>query len=216
MWLIDFGGGIAFAKTPKSFYYQTYTQAFFLRGELYYHLLYDIKRLSSSFCSFKLGGAVVYSSSVRFNQSIGNNGIGVDNLVNLMVAVKLDRDISRKSQKAIDFLLFTKVMNPKKRDLSFQLNTGILNLNYRPGYTYSYSGEINGVETNPINWFFQNYRWSVNGWRLSSKFNYTLYLPNGNARQFSYVWDAISAPGRHSGFEMATHRLQITFLFNTK
>ena len=216
MWLIDLGGGIAFAQAPKSTYYQTYTSALFLKGELYYHLLYKVEKLSNSFCNVKLGGAGVYSTSVRYNQSLGNNGIGVDNLFNVMFAMKASKDISRKTAKAVSWLFFQKVLKPKKRVLCFQLNTGVLNFNYRPGYAFSYSGELNGTETNPVEWFFQDYKWSMNGWRLSTKLNYTVYLPNGNARQYAYIWDAASAPGRYRGVEMATHRLQLTILFNKK
>lgn len=216
MWFIDFGGGAAFAKIPKSSYLQSYTTAFFLRGELYFHLLYDIKRLSNSFCNVKFGGSGAYFANVRYNESLGNNGIGVDNIFNLMFAMKASKDISRKTEKTRNWLFIQKVLKPKKRTLCFQVNTGILNFNYRPGYAYSYSGELDGNNTHPVGWMFQDYKWSMNGWRLSTKLNFTSYLSNGNARQFAYVWDAVGAPGRHSGFEMATHRLQITILFNTK
>jgi hypothetical protein len=215
-WNIDFSAAAVIAKAPKSNFAQTITGALVLSGETYVHYLHNIDIQVNNRFRTKIGGAAMFTSNIRYNSSLGNNGIGVDNLANLMFAAKFTKDISRLKERVINLYFFKPTLKPVKRDLSFQINAGILNFNHRPGYAYTYEAEINGTETTPVKWLFHNYSWSMNGWRLHTRLNFTRYLPNGNARQWSYVWDAAHAPGKHEAFQMATHRIQYSLLFNFK
>jgi hypothetical protein len=215
-WSIDLSAASVIAKAPKSNFAQTLTGALVLSGEVYAHYLHHIDIPVNSRFEAKIGGAAMFSSNIRYNSSLGNNGIGVDNLANLMFAAKFTKDISRKQERIINLYIFKPRLKPVKRDLSLQVNAGILNFNHRPGYAYTYESEINGTETTPVKWLFDNYSWSMNGWRLHTRLNLTRYLPNGNARQWSYVWDAAHAPEKHEAFQMATHRIQYSLFFNFK
>ncbi len=215
-WNIDIAAAVVLARAPKSTFSKTLTGALALSGELYFHYLRHITIQVNNRFKAKIGGATMVTSNVRYNSSLGNNGIGVDNMVNLMFAAKFTKDISRLQERVLNLYIFKPTLKPVKRELSLQINTGILNFNHRPGYAYTYEAEINGTETTPVNWLFDNYYWSMNGWRLHTRINFTRYHSNGNARQWSYVWDAVHAPGKHEAFQMATHRIQYSLLFNFK
>ncbi len=95
---------------------------------------------------------------------------------------------------------------------SFQLNGGILNLNYRPGYAYTGLEEIDGSQTDLVGYWLGGHRWAVNGWRFQTRLEYTNYRPNGNGHRVSYLWDALHAPGNHESLHMASHRICYTLL----
>lgn len=183
---------------------------------LYYQRLWKLESLSNSKNNVKVGGAVITSQNIRINPSLNNNALGLENISNVMASGQLTRDISRKEPKQLNLLIFKPILKPVKRDFKFQLNAGILNFNYRPGYAYSYDSEMIGLETNPLSWAFSNYKWSMNGWRLNTQIEYIEYLPNGNARSWAYIWDAAHAPGKFEAFQMASHRIQYTLYFHNK
>lgn len=183
---------------------------------LYYQRLWKLESLSNSKNNVKVGGAVITSQNVRLNNSLYNNALGLENISNVMASGQLTRDISRKEPKQLNLFFFKPILKPVKRDFRFQLNAGMLNFNYRPGYAYSYDSEIIGMETNPLSWALSNYKWSMNGWRLNTQIEYIVYLPNGNARSWAYIWDAAHAPGKFEAFQMASHRIQYTLYFHNK
>lgn len=209
---IQFGGTIA--MTPQSDFFQIVSPATFTSFDLYRHDLYSIKKVSIKDSDLKLGSTVLATSNIRVNPNLNNNSAGFESFINLMFAAKLSTDISRKEAKTVDFLLFKKTYNPIKRKLDFQLNTGILNFNYRPGYAYSDLGEIDGTNTSILGLINEGYTWTLNGYRLGTRFEYTRYRPSGNAVKWAYLWDVLNAPGKHETFQMATHRIQYTIQIN--
>lgn len=204
------------AKIPESDFFQPTTTGIFGQLNMSYLQLWELKRFSDKKNNIKVGGVCQVSQNFRINTSLQNNAIGVENLTNLMASGQITRDISRKSLRKMDLGIFKKLLKPVTRDLRFRLNAGILNFNYRPGYAYAYNGAINGIETQSLSWILSNYKWSLNGWRFNTVLEYVKYLPNGNAKSWSYVWDAANAPGRFEKFQMAAHQIRYTYYFQTK
>ena len=204
------------ARIPESNFIQPETGSFFGLISARYLQLWKLKSLSTEKNNIKLGGIVQTTQNFRLNLDLQNNAFGLEHLTNIMASGQITRDISRNEARQLNFWLFKPILKQVKRDLRFQFNAGILNLNYRPGYTYVYNEEIAGLETNPVNWILSTYKWSLNGWRFNTRLEFITYLPNGNARSWSYVWDATNAPGRHEKFQMASHQIRFAYYFHTK
>lgn len=187
----------------------------FVGVDLGYFRLYQIKKLSNPNWNTKIGGNLLTTTNIRFNPSFGNNSLAVENISNLMFSAKVTRDVSRKKAKEIQFLFFKKQLQPQKRELSYLLDVGLLNMNFRPGYSYRY---LPAVEKNDaLANIFSDYQFSIfNGYRLKARLDYTLYLPNGNATQFSYVFDAYQATGKFEPLQYAQHSLRFSILFKHK
>ena len=213
---VGLGFNVMSAKVPESNFIQSGASAMFGHLDFYYHELWKIKALSDKNYNLKVGGALVVSQNVRFNQSLQNNAVGLENISNLMASAQVTRDVSRRKTKQLNLLIFKPTFQAVKRDLRLLVNVGVLNLNFRPGYAYSYDSEMIGTETNPVTWAFSNYKWSLNGWRAQTQLEFITYLPNGNARSIAYIWEAAHAPGKHEAFQMASHRIQFTLHFHTK
>ena len=208
--------GTTTSRTPLSTFFQTSTSSSFLSGSVYVHSLFTLPSLSNEKRTVQLGGAMANTWNIRSNPSLFNNGFGMESFANLFLSGKGIYDISRKNVVIKDYYLFTRTLQPAKRNLSFQLNIGLLNLNYRPGYAYNSDVALDGSNTNPLGFLLDGHAWKVNGYRLNTQLHYTKYIPNGNGHRWSYVWDIAQAPGRFEPFEMVTHRIQYTLLIQTK
>jgi hypothetical protein len=204
------------SRTPLSAFFQTSTSSSFLSGSVYVHSLFTLPSLSNEKRTVQLGGAMANTWNIRSNPSLFNNGFGMESFANLFLSGKGIYDISRKNVVIKDYYLFTRTLQPAKRNLSFQLNIGLLNLNYRPGYAYNSDVALDGSNTNPLGFLLDGHAWKVNGYRLNTQLHYTKYIPNGNGHRWSYIWDIAQAPGRFEPFEMVTHRIQYTLLIQTK
>jgi hypothetical protein len=211
---IDLGSGAAMTFSPTSDYYQTSSMSTLAVFSLYNHHLYDVERLSVGSFKTSLGGTWLSTTNFRMNPGLMNNSTGIESFINLMFAAKTTFDLSRKSELTQDWIFFTRVLKPVKRDISFHLNAGIVNANFRPGYNYTANIEVDGTSRSDLVNMLDTYRWKVNGWRFSTRLEYTKYRPSGNGRRWSYIWDALSAPGSFEGFQMAVHRIQYTILIN--
>jgi hypothetical protein len=216
--IFEMGLGISAqsARVPESNYIQPGGFAIYGKFDLFYQELWKLEVLSDAKNNTKVGGAIVSTQNIRGNPGLQNNAMGLENISNLMASAQWTRDISRTKEKQLNLWIWKPTLKPVKRDLRFLLNVGVLNFNYRPGYAYSYDSEINGSDTNPVEWAFSNYKWSLNGFRLKTQLEYIKYLPNGNARSWSYVWEAAHAPGKHEAFQMASHQIRYTIHFHTK
>lgn len=213
---VSFGISAQNARVPQSNYIQTGSFGGYGKFNIFYQELWKIETLSDKKNNVKVGGAINITQNIRANPGLQNNTMGLENISNLMVSAQYSRDISRTEDKQLNLWFFKPTLKTAKRDLRLLLNVGVLNFNYRPGYAYAYDSEINGMETNPVQWAFANYKLSLNGWRLKTQLEYVKYLQNGNARSLSYVWEAATAPGKFEDFQMASHQLRYTIYFNTK
>ncbi|MCC5943468.1 MAG: hypothetical protein JJT94_00930 [Bernardetiaceae bacterium] len=206
--------GFTFADMPESNYFQGFTSSTFVNAQLYGHYLRQINTLSNDKLKIKVGPALASDLNFRFNGGLGNAGAGSEILLNLMLGAQAVYDFSRKESKEQDWLLFTRKLRPIKRELSFQLNVGVLNFNYRPGYAYLSDFEFDGSDTSPLVFLYGGHKLYLNGYRLRTHVAYTSYRQNGNAHSWSYHWDAAHAPGGYEIFQMAIHRFQYTLMFH--
>jgi hypothetical protein len=213
---VSFGYNAMSARVPRNDYIQPAAGSTLLQLNLRYIRMWKLNALSSEKNNIKVGFVVHVTQDFRSNPSLLNNAYGFENITNMMASGQITRDISRKEARKINLLLFKPTLKPVKRDLRFQFNAGIFNFNYRPGYAYSYVGEIEGTETSSMSDILGDYTWSLNGWRVNTQLEYITYLPNGNARSWSYVWDAANAPGSYEAFQMASHQIRYTYYFQTK
>lgn len=178
-------------------------------GTLYYSMLYGINRINSEKWNFKAGGELNVTGNYRYNPSLNNNGLGYEVIGNVMGSVKITRDFSRKVEKEKKFLFISYTAKPKTKLLSFRLNVGVINSDYRNGYGYIGQSAVNnqpGLE--------KRYVYSIfSGYRLGSDLAYTIALKNNNAIRFSYLWDAYETGGPYEHYQMASHVLKFTLLF---
>jgi hypothetical protein len=162
------------ADVPQSSYLQSSSFASFIQVNLRYLQLWDFKRFSNEKNNFKIGGNVLNTLNIRPNSGLFNNALGFENITNVMASVQFTGDISRKNERKIKLGMIKTVLKPKKRECRFQLNAGLLNLNSRPGYAFSYADELNGLETEA--WILSDYRLSANGWRFNTELEFIKYL----------------------------------------
>lgn len=178
---------------------------------LFYSRLYQLQSLSSPKLNVKVGGLINATGNFRINEGLANNGIGYEIIPTLFGSVKIEKDISTKEEKNKKFLFIKYNSKEKTRNLAFRLNVGLVNSSYRNGYAYSGQASL-------LNKFalFDDYQFKVfSGFRMSSSLDYTVFLKNKNALRFSYAWDAYKTGGNLDKFEMATHTLKFSLLFNT-
>ncbi|MFN4299786.1 MAG: hypothetical protein ACK4EX_08670 [Thermaurantimonas sp.] len=213
---LRFGFYSAFAMVPESSVLSSMTTATLSQVQVYYHYLMGIGRISNDQWNFKAGPSLVITQNIRINPALLNNALGLENLTNLMVTGLVTRDISRMRERRLNLYLFKVTLPERRRELRAQLNIGVLNFNFRPGYAYTYDAEIIGTETSPLEWALANYRWTMNGWRLQTRLEWLWYLHNGNAFCLLYEWDALHAPGRHEAFQMAIHNVGFAYYFERK
>jgi len=178
---------------------------------IYYSRLYRLNKLSNDKWNFKVGGTYKLTSDFRSNARLQNNSTGIEFFSTFFASVKVTNDISRKVSKDKKFLWIKYHVHPRKRNLSYHFNLGVLNSTFRNGYSYTgQAGVLNKVG------LFDGYEMNhFSGFRISSEFDYTIYLKNKNAIQLSYIWDAAKTGGNLDKFEVAHHVFKITFLFNT-
>jgi hypothetical protein len=207
---------IAIANTPESEYFPVISESFFSTFNGHFTYLRNLPVLSGDNFKIKAGGTLTGNQNLRLNPYLDNSSVGLESFFNLMTSAKADFDVSRKEGRETKILFLSIRKRPVRRTLSFQMDIGFLNFNYRPSYNYVYDDKIDGSDTNPISFVRDQYVWSMNGWRLGTKLGLTRFKSTGNGRKISYAWDVLSAPGRHATFQMATHRLEFVLLINNK
>lgn len=188
----------------------TYKSATTYIMDVSYSYLSSIGRWSGERWNFKVGGTLISSTNLRENTALMNNSMGVENISNLMATGKVALSLPRIRSKTVWLPFFKIRLKPAQRDLSFWFSSGLLNMNYRPGYAYNYLPQITGTTLDN----FSDYKFSVNGFRFISKICFTTYLSNGNGLRISYLFDAYNAPGKHEPFNFAKHSFQFSILFN--
>lgn len=179
------------------------------RLEFNFSRLYRIKQLSTESLNTKVGCLLSANADLRTNLALQNNASGIDLFTNAMGSIKITKDHSRKEVKEKKFLFWKYKLRPRKRNLSFRLNIGVLNGSYRNGYVYAGQAAV-------LNDFKLLDGYEIRGaFRMSSSLDYTWYLANKNALRLSYVWDAYKTGGKLDRFQMAHHCLKFTLLFNS-
>ena len=181
-------------------------------NNLRYTHLFQIKKWSAGRLNVKLGGTFDLATIFRLNPSLLNNATGYELIGSLHASGKLLVDLSRKEARTIDLLWVPFYFKPRRREINFQLDIGLVNANYRNGYAYI-GQEL--ILNNII--IFDGYELSVfTGYRFGSKLDFTYYLLNRNAIRFAYIWDAYTTGGDLPRFEMSHHILEFALLYNLK
>lgn len=178
---------------------------------VFYAQLYQLNKLSSEKLNVKVGGLFNTTGNLRINGSLQNNGVGFEIIPTLFGSIKLTKDISRKEDKNKKIFFIKYKLKQRTQNIAFNLNIGLLNSSLRNGYAYlGQSSILNNLEV------FDRYEYKIfSGFRMSSALDYTISLKNKNKIQLSYLWDAYKTGGELDQFNMATHTLKLTLLFNT-
>ncbi|MEM6299492.1 MAG: hypothetical protein AAF740_12460 [Bacteroidota bacterium] len=178
----------------------------------FYRQLYQIRRFSSEKWNLKAGGQLNFAANIRQNFFLLNNSVGIEFFPTVFGSVKLTRDVSRKKEKRGKFLLFNYHLKPRKRELSFRFDAGLVNSTYRNGFVYiGQSFLLNEFD------LFDGYEFKIfSGLRLNTALDYTRYLKNGNAMRWSYTWELFRTAQTPDRFEMGLHSIRFALLFNTK
>lgn len=207
---VDLGASYSYGKNTSlvdNNYAVSQVQSFF--G--YYSRLYQIPSWSDSTWNFKAGGMINLAGNYRYNARLQNNGEGYEGVANILASMKVERDLTRTQHKDKKFLFIKYHQNPRKMNLGFRLNVGLINSSFRNGYVYA--GQSSVINDPKI---FSGYEFKMfSGFRMSSALDYTIFLNNQNAVRFSYVWDAYKTGGDLDKFEMASHVFKFTLLFKT-
>ena len=206
--------GFTKALVPESNTFQTNTSARIFNGNIYYDYLVQMPKFSKGKYTVKVGGAFQTTGNFRTNKSLNNNSVGIEAFSNFMFSLYGSKDISRLTEKNKRFLFIKRNLKPCSRSISFQLNTGILNFNYRPGYAYNGMSELDGSKTNPLTYLLDKYQWSLNGIRIGTRIEFTKKRASGNMQKWAYLWDFVSAPGMFESFQMGSHRIQYSIMIN--
>lgn len=163
-----------------------------------YTELFELRSISSQKFNLKLGGQLNATTHIRNNESFGNNSNGFDVIANLFGSVKGTLAMRRNQNK------------PKKH-LAFGLHIGLINTSYRNGFIYTRQAPLLNEDNINDGYAFIFF----SGYRINSSLDYCFWLKNGNAVQLSYWWDIYKTGGTDT-FEMATHFLKLSLLFNLK
>ena len=179
---------------------------------LSYRQLYRISSLSNSTWNVKLGGEFNTVANVRQNPDLFNAAFGSEFISTLFGTAQIGRNVSRKQHKEKRFGFVKYSLKPRKRYLSYTLNVGIFNNDYRNGYSYIGDHAILNDDN-----AFKDYEWSAfSGFRIASSIDYTIYLESENAVRISYITDIYKTKGDYASLEVAQYALKISLLFKTK
>ncbi len=178
---------------------------------LNYLELFELRAISSNKINLKVGGQFNSTFNIRNNSSLFNNSKGIELMANLFASAKVAVDISRQKDRTIKFLGAKFKLKKQRRILAYNLNVGLVNSAFRNGFVYTGHAAILNTDD-----FFEGYQFRVfTGYRINSRLDYTVFLPNKNGFQFSYLWDVYST-GQEDSFEMYQHTFTFSFLYNIK
>jgi hypothetical protein len=158
----------------------------------------------------RVGAMMDLSGNLRINPALQNNAGGLEIFHTLFVSARLSRDLSRITEKKGKILWLIPYRRiPRRRTLSFQLNAALMNNSFRNGYIYSNQANI----TNKPDIFY-NYRFNAfSGYRMNTALEYAIFLGNGNAIRYSWIWEALQTGEEFNRFEMGFNAFQVAFLF---
>lgn len=204
----DLSGSIHRSASPQSNLIPSITRSYMASANFFTEYLRRIPLKKNRWQLF-LGGSSNLSLPFRYNPSLGNSALGADPLLNLMGAGKVRLDVSRKEERSFSFWFISKQLAPVRRYFQLDLHVGLLNFNYRPGYAYTYDASIQGNDTRLLHYYFDNYKWSLNGWRIQTRLSFFRESQTGNGLQLFYAWEATVAKGRFEPLALAMHKIGI-------
>jgi hypothetical protein len=206
--------GLTDASVPDNSEFEVKTPARFFSGNVNYNYLRKTEFLSPKYLLY-LGLSAVSRFHFRINPALGNNGTGVEAFFNFMASGRIEKDFSKKSGEGKAWLVFRR-KNETNRTLAFQLNIGLLNFNYRPGYAYSGFSEFDGTNTNGLQFILNEHSWSLNGMRFQSRLEWIINKRKKYSNRWVYSWELITAPGKYEEFQFVAHSFTYSVLLFRK
>ena len=215
---IEFGmdalAGISSARVPQKTEFIVISAASIFSGNLHFDYL---RKSSIALFDSQLyfGGSLQSRLNFRRNNALGNNGAGLEAFFNLMASGRIEKDFSRDAGEGKAWLFF-KRKSKVNRVMAFQINVGLLNMNYRPGYAYSGFSEFDGSNTGGFQFLLNDHAWSLNGLRIQSQLEWIINKKKKYSDRWVYSWELITAPGRFESFQMVVHNFTYSMLLFKK
>lgn len=179
---------------------------------LNYIELFRISKWSTKKLNFKVGGQIQTVTNIRINESLQNNALGFEIFANLSASGKLSYDVSRTKNKSKKFLFIKYNLKERHKTLDLTVSPGVVNSNLRNGFSYVGQDAILNQDG-----LFDQYQFNLfKGFRINTNLDYTFYLSNQNAFQFSYNWDFLKTGGNHDEFEMASHLFKFSLWYRIR
>lgn len=174
-----------------------------------YMELFRIMNLYNSKINLKVGGKLISTVIIRENEELFNNSNAFDIISNLFGSIKATYDLSRKEDEIKKIFFYKYKAKKRVRNLALNINLGLVNSSFRNGFAYTNQSAIINEDD-----FFAGYEFMIfRGIRFNSALDYTYFINEENAIQFSYIWDAFRTSGHHDNFEMSSHILKFSLLY---
>jgi hypothetical protein len=164
-----------------------------------YMELFALKKINIPRFNLKVGGQLHATANIRDNTAFGNNSNGFEIISTLFGSAKGSFDTSAKNKKL-------------KMNVGLGIHIGLLNTAYRNRYIYTQQSPIINQDNDSNGYEFQFF----SGYRINTSLDYNFWFNNGNGIQLSYWWDMYSTGAKYDKFQMATHTLKLSLLFNLK
>ncbi|MCO5269566.1 MAG: hypothetical protein M9897_11810 [Brumimicrobium sp.] len=204
------------AKLPKSFMPTNKDMTHVVGFQLSTTHLWRTPWLRSEKWVIETGGAFKTAPYVKINPSLFNNTVSFQYFMNIMGATKISYDLSRTASS----YKTTKKGKEKfkgavQRKLNLQVDYGLLNLGYLPGFTNVYMSEY-GDEMKTLTSMFKEYYFTLNSWRFDFKLEFLHLFSTGNGHRIALVTSVIHTPGRYRPLDFGATFLQYTMMINQK
>lgn len=186
----------------------------FFGADLYYTYLRNVPKLTFSNIDVKLGGTFDFTTISRINPSFQNNSVGFDLFPTLMGSIKLQKSFIGKSLwgENLSIMEMFRIRKPKPRvhqEISFQVDVGIINANFRNGYAYTihapFYNNRNLFSDHEFNWF--------SGFRIRSNISYIVFSSKTkNGIKFTYMWEGVRSGRNPDLFAFTNATIQFSLI----
>lgn len=178
------------------------TNSILIGTTIHYTYLRQLKRFTTSNWDYKVGGKIDALMLMRANADLGNNSLGFEAFPTLFGSFKITKKFTRPP-----FLRRKKA--PRKQELSFSLDIGLVNNTFRNDFAYTshapFYNDNNIFKDHQFNW--------LTGFRMKSSIDYVVYNnKNSNALKVAYKWEGIHTGNTPDKFAMSNGVLQFSLL----
>lgn len=202
---LSLGGGAAISNATAQAL-NNVNSSYLLNGQFGLGYLHKLPFYMGEAWKTMLGARLDGFGDLRINRSHNNNALGYDVIANFMLSGKIQYDWHRVTKKRA---------RNKTHQFYMQVNAGLLNFNYRPGYNYKNStvttGDDYGEQTkDPV----ASYKLKMNGYRYQVEVGVVNSVFFGYNTKIAFEWDGMYAPGRFEPFGLTIHQLKYTLYLN--
>lgn len=156
------------------------------------------------------GPMITGNSTVRLNPALQNNQLGFEEFRSLMAKTEVIFAWNREEAVTKGWWIFNRVLPPVKRDLTLGINIGLVNYNYRNGFSYIGQSVL-------INDFVpgDGYEHTYAGSRLELYISKTRWTPSGNGLEWSYNFTGFNTGRDQELFGLTQHNIGFTYHIKT-